>query len=134
MQSIHPCSYHQQHQTIFCHMRNTVRYRFWSTDIYKQSTTCLGMSLNLSFFSCVPHERYITYKIPVNSLMTPSNSKSLSGHQFARVKRRKKRTRREREEKRGTEYITTDADINGKRSVLFSFYFYRARARRLTKV
>jgi hypothetical protein len=79
---------------------------------------------------CTTHTRYID-KIPANGLMTSSNSKSLSGHHFARVKRRKKEREEEtkKKKKRSTQYITTDADINGKRTVLFSFYFYRARAR-----
>jgi hypothetical protein len=41
---------------------------------------------------------------------------------------KKKRKKNERREKKRREHTPTDADINGKRTVLFSFYFYRARA------
>jgi hypothetical protein len=42
---------------ILCHTRSTIHV-VSDQLIYKQSTTCLCMSLKLSFFSCAPHEIY----------------------------------------------------------------------------
>jgi hypothetical protein len=99
---------------------------------YKQSTTCLCVSLNLSFLFFLIHTAQdIKAKLQRIVLWCREIANRWAGIIICPGKKEEKK---EREEKKRREHTPTDADINGKRTVLFSFYFYRVRARRLTKM